>query len=330
MTYAYLKNKTRAAAIKGFYYLIKRPAFTCNYLFGNYKEKIWLVGSARSGTTWIASLINWQNNYRELFEPFNFLVGDKLHARHPYVRDGLDNEYLENMGRRIFSGLPVTRRIDQGNGGELIREFTNTHEGVLVKDVTSHFYAHLIKQRYPNIKLIFLIRNPFSVAISKLKKKDWFSAEEQLAALSQPHLVEDVLSDHRHHLAAAKKDSFLREIMYWSVTNHVPLKRLSSFDDVYRIYYEDFFLNPLDELIKLHSFFWSEKRFTFESGAINKIVRNPSRVTGSSGTVARGLSPIYNWQSELSHEQIRRAREIIASFGLDGLYGGEALPKRTD
>ena len=38
---------------------------------GDFSKTIWLVGDGRSGTTWIANLLNADNSYREMFEPFH-------------------------------------------------------------------------------------------------------------------------------------------------------------------------------------------------------------------------------------------------------------------
>src|SRR5215207_6837022 len=37
----------------------------------DHRSTIFLAGTARSGTTWVSELINYRNEYRYIFEPFN-------------------------------------------------------------------------------------------------------------------------------------------------------------------------------------------------------------------------------------------------------------------
>ena len=39
--------------------------------YHNYKDSTFLASTARSGSTWIAELINYNNEYRYMFEPFH-------------------------------------------------------------------------------------------------------------------------------------------------------------------------------------------------------------------------------------------------------------------
>src|SRR5688572_637852 len=50
---------------------IKRAILAANYRLGNYRERLWLIGDGRSGTTWAANLLNHRGRYRQLFEPFH-------------------------------------------------------------------------------------------------------------------------------------------------------------------------------------------------------------------------------------------------------------------
>ena len=52
-------------------YPFKKIIAYANYMNKNYKEVIWLIGDVRSGTTWVSNLINHENKYRTMFEPFH-------------------------------------------------------------------------------------------------------------------------------------------------------------------------------------------------------------------------------------------------------------------
>ena len=80
----------------------------------------WLVGSGRSGTTWLSSLLNADNTMREVFEPVH-----KLHAplmsrshEHPYFRAGSTPEDWKKWQSDVFEGKYITRRTDRDNVGK--------------------------------------------------------------------------------------------------------------------------------------------------------------------------------------------------------------------
>ena len=57
---------------------LRSTVMAANYYLGSYQDAIWLVGEARSGTTWVSDLINWDKRYREMFEPFHPTFSEKF------------------------------------------------------------------------------------------------------------------------------------------------------------------------------------------------------------------------------------------------------------
>ena len=64
---------------------------------GDPTSTILLVGSARSGTTWMQGILNCRNDHRILFEPFN--------SRHvPAIGGWVTGSIFEGRMSRVFTG----------------------------------------------------------------------------------------------------------------------------------------------------------------------------------------------------------------------------------
>jgi len=88
-----------------------------HYRFRKYKDVVWIVGDARSGTTWLSRLINHKKKYREMFEPFHphFVKEMDFLSMHQYLRPHDSHPQLEKAAADVFSGKLIHRRIDSAN-----------------------------------------------------------------------------------------------------------------------------------------------------------------------------------------------------------------------
>ena len=66
----------------------------------------WAMGDGRSGTTWVADIINHDKRYREMFEPFhpNRVTDMDFILTHQYMRKDENNGKLELLAKDIFVG----------------------------------------------------------------------------------------------------------------------------------------------------------------------------------------------------------------------------------
>ena len=67
------------------------------------------------------------------------------------------------------------------------------YKGLLIKDIFVNLFVYWAVQHFPGVKVVLLIRNPFSVALSKYKTRTWFWLADPIALLDQPDLYEDSL-----------------------------------------------------------------------------------------------------------------------------------------
>ena len=301
---------------------VKKIVLTANYWNKNYKEVIWLIGDGRSGTTWLSDLINHDNRYRSMFEPFHS-QSVKFLKPHQYMRPDAANKPLEKMASDVFSGKYTGRRVDRYN-------HSFVYKGLLIKDIFANLFACWASVRFPNIKIVLLIRNPFSVALSKLKKKGAFWAVEPLEFLEQHSLYEDYLLPFENLIreTSGHKDFILSQILIWAIVNYIPLRQFKP-GQIHMVFYEDLYAQPDFEISKISRF--------IRPGAENRqikldrhIVNQPSRVSGAQSNLTLGLSPVTSWKNELTSRKIDAGLRILESFGFEQLYNDNSMPDKNE
>ena len=299
---------------------IKKIVSTANYLNNNYKDVIWLIGDGRSGTTWVSDLINNKKYYRTLFEPFHpqFV---KFLQPHQYLRPGVSHNLLEKMASDVFAGRYTGLRVDRDSQSFVFK-------GLLIKDIFANLISFWVATQFQKVKIVLLIRNPFSVALSKFKKKGAFWTTEPMDFLKQQNLYEDYLHPFESLIVktSLKKDYILSQVLIWSIINYVPLCQFNP-DQIHTVFYEDVYEDPNYEISRINNFInpCSENKKNILSP---KIVNKPSRVSGTGSNIVRGVSPITSWKKELTSMQIYEGYHILQSFGFHNLYNEDSMPNQ--
>lgn len=302
---------------------VRDSVLDVNYRLDNYREVIWLIGNGRSGTTWAADLVNHNKGYREMFEPFHphLVDGMGFLKLHQYVRPDDSNPELEAIAADVFSGRFRHPSVDQGNRSLIYR-------GLLIKDIFANLFARWVSLRFPQVKIVLLMRNPFAVALSTYRKRDWIWATDPLDLLNQTALHEDYLRPFEDLIRKTSRDGdyVLRQILIWAIINYVPLRQFRP-GEIHICFYEDLINHPNQEVTNILRF----AKLGTPVGPVDiarEILDRPSRVSdqGSSSFAQATLNCA--WKNELSARQIDTGLEILRSFGFDGLYDQNSLPDR--
>lgn len=292
-----------------------------NFLLNNYREKIWLIGDGRSGTTWVSDLINHDKRYREMFEPFHpkYVRSLSFISPHHYIRNGEANERLADLSSKIFSGRFTHERTDSEN-----QSFV--YKGLLIKDIFANLLSHWAVSQFPSVKPVLLIRNPFAVAISKYKKSDWYWAIEPRHLLNQKKLFDDYLEPFEDIIGRVsdEKNHILNLILIWSIINYVPLRQFNP-DKIHLCFYEHIYENPSLEVKKILQFARQTKEKP-ELELPKDVIEKPSRVIGKDSNLLSATSPITSWKNELTPKLIDEGHKILQSFGMDKLYDENSMP----
>ncbi len=298
-----------------------RAAIALNYYLGNYRDAVWLFGDGRSGTTWVSDLINPDKSYREMFEPFHpkWVRGMEDLGFHEYIRPGDSGHRLLGTASEVLSGRFQDARADQANRRLWYR-------GLLIKDIFANLFACWASRRFPNVKLVLLIRNPFAVALSKLKTKDWHWMTDPAEFLEQEPLVDDYLRPLEGVIRSVGDDYLQRQVLIWAIVHYVPLLQFDP-GRLQIVFYEEMAQYPERELPRLFRYLKPNQVEQMTNRALG-ILTLPSRVAGDTRSKPEGKWPIGRWKAELSAEQVRAGLRILAHFGLDQLYGDGIMPRR--
>lgn len=298
------------------------PSLSSRYCFadnnGDYRSCVLLAGGGRSGTTWLANVINYDNSYRFMFEPFyNLRVAEwRGFLDQQYLPpDNNDDTYLR-AAEKILSGQIRNRWVDSHN-----RKLKVTKR--LVKDIRVNLLLGWIKSHFPEIPIILMMRHPCGVAHSRNLTR--WPADLDRLFLSQPKLVDDFLAPHRRDIENAKSD-FERQIFLWCIQNYVPLLQFNP-GEILVTTYEDCVVNPQAEIPRIFEFL--QQPFHSDVFAALKKPSSQARYnwrTGKASAVIVGESIVDSWTRSIRRSDVERAVEILHLFGLDAIYGTDPMP----
>ena len=277
----------------------------------DYRNSIFLAGSARSGTTWASDIINYKNEYRYVFEPFHSGKVEicKGFEHRQYLRPGDRGEEFLRPARTILSGGLRSHWPDH-----LHRRFVSRRR--LIKEVRANLMLGWIHANFPEMPIVFVLRHPCAVATSMLKL-GW---KPDLDALLSPReLVEDFFEPFEEEIRSAQTD-FERHIFSWCIENYVPLKQLGPVD-FHLIFYENLCEDPEGEVKRLFAFLGKD----FDESIFDKL-KKPSVFSRPGSAVLSGERLVDGWRKHVTDAQLDRAVEILGLFGLHKVYSGEPMP----
>lgn len=325
-------------------YRARRPAeLVAGTLFldlgGGHRDTTLVAGSGRSGTTWLSTLINHDNEYRFIFEPFHpaKVAPCEGFLRKQYLRPEDDREMYLAAAEKILSGKVRSRWADRFNRKLVARKR-------LVKDIRANLLLGWLRHNFPGMPTVLLLRHPCAVADSRLRLGWRDNLDENMA---QKQLVGDHLKPFESDILAAK-DPFERSIFLWCIENYVPLRQPGS-EKLHVVFYENLLADPEKELSSVFDFLGEEDReprSAAESPSTHRPAPQrtyrrddpPDRLRTGEGqppndeSSVRNLSPgpdtgrSFGWTERVDAARQKRAANILELFGLDRIYGEGPTP----
>jgi hypothetical protein len=280
------------------------------------EDSVLVAGSGRSGTTWVAGIVNYRNDYRYIHEPFRphrLKTARVFRPRH-YIRPNERDPQLIGAADAILSGRIRSMWTDKYNRKRLPGKR-------LIKEVRGNLLLPWLQQNFPQTPVVLLLRHPCAVVASQLRlASDW--RVDLGRFLQEDELMEDHLSPFRDALQGARTP-FEKHLIVWCIENLVPLRHLSPAGTHVGLY-EWFVTDPETEIERLFRFLGAD----FDPRVLDTIGR-PSPVTerGSEGAGRRRLD---GWRDVVSEAELRWAADLLGLFGLDHLYGDDTMPRLRD
>ena len=284
----------------------------------NYRATVFLSGVGRSGTTWISNIINYKNEYRDIFEPFlpNKVKEAAEFEYHQYIRPHNRDPKFLNPAKIILSGRFKNSWTDTNNRKKIASKR-------IIKDIRTNLMLKWIHTNFPDMPIVLLLRHPCAVANSWLRLhwgKEVLGTRTDLdICLSQQELMEDFLEPFKSNIENAK-DDFEKHIFLWCILNYVPLRQFKR-SEIHLAFYEEFCENPMLEIDRLFSFLGKK---TDEK--VFKNLNKPSSESRKDSEIMTGGSLTDGWRDYITVEQIQSAVNILSLFGLDSIYSHESMP----
>jgi Sulfotransferase family len=273
---------------------------------GDHRSSVFLAGSGRSGTTWVSAVINHRNAYRFVFEPFHpgrvRIMGN--FRRKQYLRPGDRSEEYLGPARTVLTGGLRSPWTDRFNKKLVARRR-------LIKDIRANLLLGWMRENFPGMPMILLLRHPCAVVESRLAL-GWRDVLTE--TMEQEELVEDFLVPVEAEIRAAR-DGFERHLFSWCIENHVPLRQFGP-GEIHLAFYENFLAHPEHELRRLFSFLGED----FDARAYRALKR-PSPLSRHPDAPS-----VDAWRRSVTERQLERTVEILGLFGLDRVYGEETMP----
>lgn len=274
-----------------------------------------LAGMGRSGTTWVGNIINYNNKYRVLFEPFwSGKVKEAEGFDYPlYLSPDCNNMIYAHQAKIILAGKVRNNWIDRDNKRLFYR-----HR--MLKDIRCNLMIGWLRNVANNPPIVLTVRHPLQVAFSWLKL-GWGKNFDII--LSQKSLLEDfpVISHAKEKID--QHDFFEKIVFLWCVFHLTPSEHLKK-SDACTIYYENLITEPGREIAKL---------FQYLNHPVDmKKIKNILGTNSSTNFLRRDLgkdNTLNGWKEEFSKKQIDRANYILAMFGMENIYDSKGLPKST-
>lgn len=276
----------------------------------DYKNTILLLGSGRSGTTFLSEIINYKNDFRYIFEPFNNkkLKILKNFSYRPYFNE--NNIEKHTIAKKIFSGDIQGLWVNKFNK----KIFTKKR---LIKDIRINFLVSYIQNNFPDIRLVCMIRHPFAVIDSKIRANfnyelDSILEHKNLVSLYFQNIEKEILHIYK------KGSTFEKHMLQWCIENYVMLKQID-FQKTYLVFFENILTNPAVELEKLFKYL----KIPYTKEILSKI-KKPSGTTKKKVIDPKNI--MQGWSKNISPQETKKGYEILKLFQLDKLYDKNAIP----
>jgi hypothetical protein len=285
------------------------------------RRTVILVGSGRSGTTWLAEMLADALGSRFVFEPLRTqsVAWTWPVRRGHYLPPGEDADPA------------VAAVIDRILTGRLRNRFTDKYNKVrlpgsrVVKEVRATNLLPWIVRHYPQTPVVYLLRHPVPTAWSA-SELNWPDRLENL--LSQDALMGGPLEAFQPLIreAVASPDLFHRTVLQWCLENIVPVQVLDS-RLVHVVFYERLVEDPWGELERLRAFLRTFGRglWTMDMASVKNVAR-PSNSNYRGTDVTMGSRRLDGWVTDVPVERAERALALVRGFGLDRIYDGSTRP----
>lgn len=274
---------------------------------------VFVVGNGRSGTSWLGETLGQAQGvlyYREPCHPhrngINGASADAIWCRHVPMggRDGFFEYTLDAAFRGHFWR-------GAGHGLGAYRHRLGQKPRIVVKDVASFLSLEWVAARWqPDV--VVILRHPGAYAASVLNLRQDPQEVARLRILCATDSLRDLLGARLEPLARIS-DPAEAAVAAWAIRTAAFAEAAARHPEWQVVFYEDLAQEPLAGFRALYDRLglpWSD------AIAARIRAKTSAEAEGAFTTARVSHSRIHAWRDQLSPDQARRIRQIIAPFGL--------------
>lgn len=271
-----------------------------------FNKHIILVGTARSGTSWLSETIAQQHRYRMLFEPEEetqtrrgYLICDQ------WIENAKDSPEAHHYLKQIFSNRVDCDWIAQNSNRSFKRHlWPFIPKKFVVKFVRTNLSAKYMNEAF-QVPVIHILRNPYDVIQSQLMVNfPWLTDLSRF--VSQPKLVALIQERFRIDITNTAQFSKIELLtIRWCIENVIPL-------EVFESYSKNAAVIKYEDLVRdINVFYDMCHKFNIDYvDGIEDIYKRPSSKTHSKSSIITQKQPNFN----LTNENLQSIQDILNTF----------------
>jgi hypothetical protein len=289
------------------------------------KDTIAIVGTPRSGTTWLMEVFAKIPNYTYYFEPINPIWFPQIRGlgfqSRTYLPPGIDWLEGEDYFKKAFTGRVFSLNPPIKSKPDAIMQ-RMIGKKLIIKFVRANRLLPWMADKFQLRGIFFIIRHPCAVVASQLKTGfyAYFSDSEPYHQIKPT--LQDVLNEalkidilDKKIITKMKQYKTEEEILtaIWCLDNYVPLNCPKSHPWT-TIAYEKL-VKDENEVVRLFNIL-GEKNIP---KSVIKDIKEPSMLTlgRDKDMILKADKQLSKWKKDLSEQQIERILNVVKDFGLD-------------
>lgn len=276
-----------------------------------------IVGSGRSGTTWLHDILTAHWDFRPIFEPLNplqvkqarefsglYLTAGDPHPQLKHYLDKVcygrtDDAWIRWVHMGIDQQTPDSRRLLQFVYNLPKVRFWARHR--VVKFIQANLMVSWLQEHY-TCPVIYLIRNPYAVVASQFRM-GWDTKVDVF--MRQGNLLRDYLQPHAGYIQSVH-DDMGRLAVLWCIQNKIIMNQLREHKvSVIARTYESLVENPVENITLIM------QQSGYNDDMVEVMVRRmKKRNMPHSASISK-------WRSALDAAQSERIREVLCEFSME-------------
>lgn len=281
-----------------------------------------VLGSGRSGTTWLMETLNHDNYYRIIFEPFydNASPGASR----------FQNTYLDPAGGTAADREILSRTLRGDIRSVWTDQFNRRHiaRSRIVKEIRITNLLPWLDANFPTLKVVFLVRHPLAVADSRMaysalskdteRARGWWSLDPFIDSL----IMHGPMARFAEQVERwqSSNDPMALCIVKWCLENYVPLSTATT-NNAHYVFYEQAIRAPEFEFQRIFEYLGRQG-----AGIDMSKVNNRSALTNRLLPRSNTASSFLKWQARIDERRARELMKILVDFDLGHIYDHRLYP----